>query len=229
MSTSSARRFSVAAPTRGMAVHGPHVYMGTLDARLIALDRMTGEVGVGRRSGGPVLWLQPEPRAAYHRQQCGRRCPRVARYGIRGQHYGLRRGDGQTGVALVRDSGPGRRSDLRPGRSQWLVGDLADPYPDGADLHRNVAAEKADSAKNADAWTRGGGGVWMTPAYDKTLNLIYTTVGNPSPDLDGGIRPGDNLYTDCVVAIDATTGKTSGTTRLSRMTYGTSTRSPHRS
>ena len=54
----------------------------------------------------------------------------------------------------------------------------------------------------------GGGGVWMTPAYDKALNMIYVAVGNPSPDLDGGIRPGDNLYTDCVVAIDATTGKT---------------------
>ncbi len=48
----------------------------------------------------------------------------------------------------------------------------------------------------------------MTPAYDKALNMIYVAVGNPSPDLDGGVRPGDNLYTDCVVAIDATTGKT---------------------
>jgi len=48
----------------------------------------------------------------------------------------------------------------------------------------------------------------MTPSYDKDLNLIFLAVGNPSPDLDGSIRPGDNLYTDCVVAIDATTGKT---------------------
>ena len=39
-------------------------------------------------------------------------------------------------------------------------------------------------------------------------NTIYLAVGNPSPDLDGGIRPGDNLYTDAVVAIDATNGKT---------------------
>ena len=80
--------------------------------------------------------------------------------------------------------------------------------PDGADLHRDIAKEKGDSAKNADAWTRGGGGVWMTPAYDPESNTIYVAVGNPSPDLDGSIRPGDNLYTDAVVAIDATTGKT---------------------
>jgi glucose dehydrogenase len=48
----------------------------------------------------------------------------------------------------------------------------------------------------------------MTPAYDKESNTIFAAVGNPSPDLDGSVRPGDNLYTDCVVAIDATTGKT---------------------
>jgi glucose dehydrogenase len=71
-----------------------------------------------------------------------------------------------------------------------------------------VDQEKSDSAKYADAWQHGGGGVWMTPAYDKGLGLIYVAVGNPSPDLDGGIRPGDNLYTDCVVAINAKTGKT---------------------
>jgi len=40
------------------------------------------------------------------------------------------------------------------------------------------------------------------------LNTIFLSVGNPSPDLDGSVRPGDNLYTDCIVAIDATSGKT---------------------
>ena len=47
-----------------------------------------------------------------------------------------------------------------------------------------------------------------TPAYDKDLNAIFVSVGNPSPDLDGSVRPGDNLYTDAIVAIDATSGKT---------------------
>ncbi|MGH7703436.1 MAG: PQQ-binding-like beta-propeller repeat protein, partial [Gemmatimonadales bacterium] len=82
------------------------------------------------------------------------------------------------------------------------------PKAETYDLHRNIAKEKADSAKYKDAWKTGGGGVWMTPAYDKALNLIYVAVGNPSPDLDGGIRPGDNLFTDAVVAIDASTGQT---------------------
>ena len=48
----------------------------------------------------------------------------------------------------------------------------------------------------------------MTPAYDKESNTIFVAVGNPSPDLDGSVRPGDNLYTDAVVAIDAANGKT---------------------
>ena len=82
------------------------------------------------------------------------------------------------------------------------------PKAEEADLHRDIAKEKADSAKYADAWKTGGGGVWTTPAYDKETNTIFATVGNPSPDLDGSVRPGDNLFTDAMVAIDARTGKT---------------------
>jgi glucose dehydrogenase len=62
-------------------------------------------------------------------------------------------------------------------------------------------------AQYGDAWQRGGGSVWMTPAYDAASHMIYFAVGNPSPDLDGGVRPGDNLYTESVVAIDARTGE----------------------
>ena len=87
------------------------------------------------------------------------------------------------------------------------MGHLGDEA-EASDLHRDIAKEKADSAKYADAWKTGGGGVWMTPAYDKDLNTIFLAIGNPSPDLDGSVRPGDNLYTDAIVAIDATTGKT---------------------
>jgi alcohol dehydrogenase (cytochrome c) len=73
-------------------------------------------------------------------------------------------------------------------------------------LNRNIAAEKAAMAQYSDAWQRGGGSVWMTPAYDPESRTIYFAVGNPSPDLDGTVRPGDNLYTESVVAVDARTG-----------------------
>ncbi len=78
---------------------------------------------------------------------------------------------------------------------------------EGEDLHRDIAKEKADSAKHKDAWRTGGGSMWMTPAYDADTKTLYVAIGNPSPDLDGSIRPGDNLWTESVVAIDATNGK----------------------
>src|SRR5437016_2119764 len=47
----------------------------------------------------------------------------------------------------------------------------------------------------------------MTPAYDEATKTLFVAIGNPSPDLDGSIRPGDNRWTESVVAIDATNGK----------------------
>ena len=64
----------------------------------------------------------------------------------------------------------------------------------------------------SDSWPgemylRGGGTTWMPGTYDPELNLVYWTTSNPAPDFDGGPRPGDDLYTDCVLAIDPDTGK----------------------
>ncbi|HMF75154.1 MAG TPA: PQQ-binding-like beta-propeller repeat protein [Bryobacteraceae bacterium] len=54
---------------------------------------------------------------------------------------------------------------------------------------------------------QGGGPTWTPGTYDPELNLLYWPIGNPWPDFYGGDRPGDNLYTDSVVALDADTGK----------------------
>jgi len=58
-----------------------------------------------------------------------------------------------------------------------------------------------------DAWQRGGGSIWLTGSYDPELNLIIQGVGNPSPDWNATVRPGDNLYTTSAIALDADTGK----------------------
>jgi alcohol dehydrogenase (cytochrome c) len=58
-----------------------------------------------------------------------------------------------------------------------------------------------------DMWALGGGSTWFGGSYDPALNLIYWGIGNPQPMLNAAVRPGDNLYTDSVVAIDAATGK----------------------
>ena len=61
--------------------------------------------------------------------------------------------------------------------------------------------------KDTDAWKYGGATVWQTPAVDPELGLIYFTTGNPGPDFNGRIRPGDNLFANSMVAIEAKTGK----------------------
>jgi alcohol dehydrogenase (cytochrome c) len=52
-----------------------------------------------------------------------------------------------------------------------------------------------------------GGSTWVTGTYDPELNLTYWGTGNPGPDLDGDVRPGDNLFTNSMIALDPDTGK----------------------
>ena len=61
--------------------------------------------------------------------------------------------------------------------------------------------------KNSDAITHGGGMTWMTGTYDPALHLVYWGTGNPNPVLAGDARPGDNLYTCSIVALNPDTGK----------------------
>jgi alcohol dehydrogenase (cytochrome c) len=58
-----------------------------------------------------------------------------------------------------------------------------------------------------ETYLRGGGTTWMPGTYDPALNTIYWGTGNAAPDFDGSGRPGDNLYTASVLAIDPDTGK----------------------
>ena len=67
--------------------------------------------------------------------------------------------------------------------------------------------EPGSSSWPGDAYLHGGGTTWMPGTYDPELNTIYWTTSNPAPDFVGDTRPGDDLYTDCVVALDADTGK----------------------
>jgi len=83
------------------------------------------------------------------------------------------------------------------GKEEWRFETVPGPGEKG---HETWAA-------GGDAWKRGGGSIWTTGSYDPELNLIYWGIGNPGPDWNGDVRPGDNLYTSSVVALDADTGK----------------------
>lgn len=79
--------------------------------------------------------------------------------------------------------------------------------PDGAALNRAVDAEKTAARTYINAWKTGGGSAWATPAFDPKLGLLYVGVGNPSPQFEDSTRPGDNLDSVSLVALDALTGK----------------------
>lgn len=85
--------------------------------------------------------------------------------------------------------------DVRTGKKLWRFYTIPGPGEPGHDTWKT------------DAWKTGGGPTWVTGSYDADLNLLYWGVGNPAPNYAGDIRPGDNPYTNSVIALNATTGK----------------------
>lgn len=77
----------------------------------------------------------------------------------------------------------------------------------GVPLNRDIAAERAAAPEQRQAWRYGGGSIWHAPALDPTSGLLFLGIGNPSPQVAGESRPGDNLHTSSLVAIEARTGK----------------------
>jgi alcohol dehydrogenase (cytochrome c) len=72
----------------------------------------------------------------------------------------------------------------------------------------NSADDPAAKTWAGDAWKHGGSPIWNGGSYDPETNLTFWGTGNPNPGWNGNVRaPGDNLYSDCVVALDADTGK----------------------
>jgi quinohemoprotein ethanol dehydrogenase len=87
--------------------------------------------------------------------------------------------------------------DARNGKLLWTFHTIPGPGEVGHDTW----------PQDNGVWQKGGGTVWHTPAVDRELGLIYFSTGNPGPDFNGYVRPGDNLFTASIVAIEARTGK----------------------
>ncbi len=178
---------------RGVAVYDDKVYLATLDAKLIALDAKTGS----------LVWETElaDPESGYSETMAPTAVNGKIIIGTNGGEYGIR------GFVRAYDAKTGKlvwNFDTVPENS---VGVWATKDATGKDLHRDIEAEKAQFAKTGDPYKTLGGGVWQNPAVDLKLNRIFFVVGNPSPDLDGSQRPGDNLYTDSLVSLDLDTGK----------------------
>lgn len=85
--------------------------------------------------------------------------------------------------------------DARTGAEVWKW--YATPAPE----------EFGGNTWEGDSWKMGGGTMWVQPALDPDLGVIYVNTGNPWPDYNGSARGGDNLFTCSIVALDAMTGK----------------------
>jgi alcohol dehydrogenase (cytochrome c) len=85
--------------------------------------------------------------------------------------------------------------DARTGKFRWRLWTIPGPGEFGSD------------SWPGDLYLHGGATTWMPGTYDPELDTLYWTTSNAAPDFDGTVRPGDNLYTACVLAVDATTGK----------------------
>jgi alcohol dehydrogenase (cytochrome c) len=178
---------------RGVAVYGDKVYVATLDSKLEALDAKTGN----------LVWSQQiaDPTLGYSETMAPTVVDGKILIGTNGGEYGIR------GFVKAYDADSGKliwTFNTIPDNS---VGVWATKDATGRDMHRDIAAEKAALAKNGDPYKTLGGGVWQNPSVDLATKRVYFVVGNPSPDLDGGLRPGDNLYTDSLVSVDLDTGK----------------------
>jgi alcohol dehydrogenase (cytochrome c) len=178
---------------RGVAVAGDRVFMGTLDAKLVALDAKTGK----------LLWEAQiaDPELGYSETMAPTVVENKVLIGTNGGEYGIR--------------GFVKAFDVNDGKLLWTfltipensVGVWATHDATGRDMKRDIAKEKADLARIGDPFKTLGGGVWQNPAVDLETRRIYFMVGNPSPDLDGSLRPGDNLYTNSLVSVALDTGR----------------------
>ena len=157
---------------RGLAILGDTLYMGAIDAHLIAIDARNGKplwnTTVAKASSGYALT----------------HAPLIVRdkviIGTAGGEYGIR------GFIAAYDA--------KTGKEVWRFYTVAGPE------------DPNNKSWGGDSWKRGGGSVWVTGSYDPDLNLTYWGIGNPGPDWNGDPRPGDNLYTNSVVALDPDTG-----------------------
>jgi PQQ-dependent dehydrogenase (methanol/ethanol family) len=178
---------------RGVAAYGDMVYLGTLDAHLVALDAKTGKVVWDKEIADAEL--------AYSETMAPTAVDGKILIGTNGGEYGVR--------------GFVKAFDAKTGDLLWTfntipestVGVWAPKDATGRDMHRNIEGEKAALQKMGDPYKTLGGGVWQNPAVDLANRRIYFVVGNPSPDLDGSLRPGDNLHTNSLVSVDLDSGK----------------------
>jgi alcohol dehydrogenase (cytochrome c) len=158
---------------RGLAILGDTLFMGTVDAHLVAVDAKNGrriwETKVAEAAQGYAVTM----------------APLVVKdkviIGTAGGEQGI------IGFIAAYDAATGTEA--------WRFNTIPGP------------GEPGNETWGGDSWKHGAGSLWVTGTYDPDLNLTYWGIGNPGPDWNPSVRPGDNLYTCSAVAIDPDTGE----------------------
>jgi alcohol dehydrogenase (cytochrome c) len=158
---------------RGVALLDEWVFVGTVDAHLIALDAKTGvlrwDATVADYKTGHAITVAPLA------------VKDKVIVGIAGGEFGVR--------------GFIDAYDAKTGKQAWRFWTIPGPGEPG---HETWAGE---------SWKTGSATTWVPGSYDPELNLLYWGTGNPGPDWNDESRAGDNLYSDCLLALDPDTGK----------------------
>ena len=177
------------AVNRGFAIYGDRLYMSTLDAHLVCLDKNTGD-----EIWDEAITVEGEndevEKEIYKLAYSATVAPLVVKgkviIGISGAEYGIR------GFIDAYDAETGKRV--------WRFYTV--PSAEDQSDHAKAALKTWEQ----QSWLTGGGSAWVTGTYDPELNTLYWGIGNPSPDFNGDVRKGDNLYTCSIVALNPDDG-----------------------
>ena len=163
---------------RGLALSGSNVITVLSDGRVVACDAETGDVVWDKQVATDV-----GEGFTNSAQVVGDKI-------IVGQSYG----DWATRGWIA-------ALDANSGDEVWRFYTVPEPGQPGSETWL------CDQTGNPDCWKTGGGAAWVAGSYDPDSNTVFWGTGNPVPMYDPEYRPGDNLYTNSTVALDADTGE----------------------
>jgi PQQ-dependent dehydrogenase (methanol/ethanol family) len=186
---------------RGAAIYGDKVFMGTLDAGIVALNKDTGK----------VVWFEKFEDHTAGYTMTG--APSIVKdkktgrvmviHGSSGDEFGV------VGKLYARDPDTGEEIWMRP-MVEGHVGRLnGQPSTPTGDPKAPSWPNNKDGTK-VDAWNHGGGAPWQTASYDEKTNTIVVGTGNPAPWNTHYRTPGDSLYTSGQIYLEPSTGEPVG-------------------
>lgn len=172
---------------RGAAIYGDLVYFGTLDAKLVALNKKTGK----------VVWIKTV--ADYQEGYAITSAPLIVNgkliTGVSGGEFGI------VGKVEAYDARTGDLLWTRP----TVEGHMGYVYKDGKKIESGISGGEAGKTWPGDMWKNGGAATWLGGTYDPETDTLFFGTGNPAP-WNSHLRPGDNLFSAARVAIDPNDG-----------------------